>query len=944
MSYTDTRRGDFATKEPLPSVHYGLALVLFVLVVYLTWHSWRLLNASVGYLLIFERAPVDGVFALGINFLGLICIALGRPRWAPLFGCVAASIAIHDLLVTFFSLDVPLAHFVNALSFSVNTAPSFITMSSTDAVLVLLMSGGLFRCSGRVRLFPAEELIIGGLLATMAATQLLFKAASSYAVTETMSTQADNTLFCYGVMCLGGGFVSIGASRILKEAGGRVLAMYSISFSAPVALMITGFTLLHQTSQQSHANDRVVVMASAVHELRNDILQTFFAISSIREKLGTVTDKSEAEVELHNILPTLGQATDLYLTTNISRYFNLGSRSNTNEISSAALTDGCFQLNTAAAALHRICTLSVPINHDPLWMVASVYLNSHSAIEALNQLSDVQNVAFRHRDSKGFVRDIGIPELSTPGGGQLVMPGFDLNYTLNDQTITRSALLLILAFATYIGIALTIITLSGMFYQRRALDYSHRIFHYASTPQLITDCDGVILNANRAVKNMLEQKDLVGSHLDVLSINGIEGIRPIQIDNMRTSIIGNLRRDEIPISYSTESVDLPSGHRGWIVTLADLRDEEEHIRKLNLQRDINTKILSSAQDAIIGIDQRNRISFINRAAEDLLEYSTGYLSGKSFFNMVSPDEESSERRLFSLLLSNGGKRIVSTRFLTGRGTYLPVSAHLSPVSEAQDELKSILIFRDSTAEIDKEEAFQQRLLHLESMLEQQTAFSSAVGHSLLETIDNAARNIQEIAKILAGKGDATSTRLLETAKQHDHLHSLANYTLEFANAPQSLSPCRYISGELLFYDLREINWRALGAGRVELELSGANEQILCNKELLARALEKLTLFFNRRAPRDLESINVMVQITTPFETLSEINVSADGLVPSATEFEALSCITSTANGKNYMEGIELALARQLISSIGGELSLDEPARGQPYFKIHLARENEHHHH
>ena len=134
---------------------------------------------------------------------------------------------------------------------------------------------------------------------------------------------------------------------------------------------------------------------------------------------------------------------------------------------------------------------------------------------------------------------------------------------------------------------------------------------------------------------------------------------------------------------------------------AKLRDSEETLRK----------ITSSAQDAIIMIDNRGKVSFWNEAAEKILGYSAQEITGKEMHLILGPQRyHQAYREGFKKFMATGkGAAIGKTLELAAvrkDGTQFPVELSLAAV-QLKGKWNAIGILRDISGRKQKEAELKQ---------------------------------------------------------------------------------------------------------------------------------------------------------------------------------------------------------------------------------------------
>jgi two-component system NtrC family sensor kinase len=137
-------------------------------------------------------------------------------------------------------------------------------------------------------------------------------------------------------------------------------------------------------------------------------------------------------------------------------------------------------------------------------------------------------------------------------------------------------------------------------------------------------------------------------------------------------------------------------------------------RQMGRQWEYMQSILSSSADAIVFVDNENRVQAWNRGAELLFGYTADEMVGHTFRRLVPPeiDAETELRRIQEEAARRGFVRdYVATR-ITKDGRRLIVDITRTPVhSEKGEVIGSTVIIRDVTAKM----AWEQRIYHTEKL-------------------------------------------------------------------------------------------------------------------------------------------------------------------------------------------------------------------------------------
>jgi two-component system NtrC family sensor kinase len=153
---------------------------------------------------------------------------------------------------------------------------------------------------------------------------------------------------------------------------------------------------------------------------------------------------------------------------------------------------------------------------------------------------------------------------------------------------------------------------------------------------------------------------------------------------------------------------------GLLAILYQRRLSAALVRQMGRQEEYMLSILNSSADAIVFVDNHNRVQVWNRGAELLFGYTAEEMAGHTFRRLVPPeiDAEVELRRIQEEAARKGFVRdYVATR-ITRDGRRVAVDITRTPVhSERGEVIGSTVIIRDVTAKME----WEQRIYHTEKL-------------------------------------------------------------------------------------------------------------------------------------------------------------------------------------------------------------------------------------
>jgi PAS domain S-box-containing protein len=107
------------------------------------------------------------------------------------------------------------------------------------------------------------------------------------------------------------------------------------------------------------------------------------------------------------------------------------------------------------------------------------------------------------------------------------------------------------------------------------------------------------------------------------------------------------------------------------------------------------ELIEGLADAVLALDRHGRILFVNRAGEQLSGYSREELAGRSFRDLLPPDERHRGEVLFRRLLRRGdAPALASITVLDRTGARVPAEVSAAPGHCASGEPCYVLVVRD----------------------------------------------------------------------------------------------------------------------------------------------------------------------------------------------------------------------------------------------------------
>lgn len=162
------------------------------------------------------------------------------------------------------------------------------------------------------------------------------------------------------------------------------------------------------------------------------------------------------------------------------------------------------------------------------------------------------------------------------------------------------------------------------------------LIEQASDGIVITDLEGVIIEVNNSIKQMIgyEEQEMIGSHLNRYLPEQDIDAKPLRINELMQgkSLLYErklLKKDGTVIDVEINS-KMATSHT-LIGFIRDITERKKHENTLLYQ----ARLLESVSDAIVSLDMNRCIVSWNKASEDLFGFTAGEVIGKRVPELIS---------------------------------------------------------------------------------------------------------------------------------------------------------------------------------------------------------------------------------------------------------------------------------------------------------------------
>lgn len=336
---------------------------------------------------------------------------------------------------------------------------------------------------------------------------------------------------------------------------------------------------------------------------------------------------------------------------------------------------------------------------------------------------------------------------------------------------------------------MAVVTISDITQRKRAETELHQsreefreLFDRAPIGYHEVDAEGRIVRVNEAELKMLgyTQEELLGQSVWLISA---------EEEVSRHSVLAKLRGEPRPLVFERrlrrkDGTDFPAhiedrlvrrkdgsiaGIRAGIIDLTGRKQAEAATARL-------AAIVSSSQDAIIGVDLAGTVTSWNGGAESIFGLTAGEMVGAPIQRLIPEDRKDEEDQIMRRIRAGLGVDNFETIRKTKEGRLIDVSVTDSPIRDADGRLVGVSkVVRDVTERkrareeirrlnLELEQRVVERTAQLEAANRELEAFSYTVSHDLrapLRALDGFSQVVlEEYGSQLPGEG----RRYLETIR------------------------------------------------------------------------------------------------------------------------------------------------------------------------------------
>ncbi|MDA0179327.1 PAS domain S-box protein [Solirubrobacter phytolaccae] len=484
------------------------------------------------------------------------------------------------------------------------------------------------------------------------------------------------------------------------------------------------------------------------------------------------------------------------------------------------------------------------------------------------------------------------------------------------------------ADGTITGAAMTVLDVSERRREQRLLE---RIIENAPNAIGVKDLDGRYLFFSFGAGEV-PSPDAVG-RTDAELFPPEVAVRSVEQDRivLETGAPATFRetilfRDGTDHQFVTTKFPLVGPH-GRLEGLGVIAHDVTELRQAELDQARLAALVQAAPDAIVARDEHGRVVTWNPGAEAMFGLRAEAVLGRSYADLVVPDDERARHEALVAEAQAGQTLTVQVIRRRGDGTLFPAQVSVAPLTLLDGTWRGTLaMIRDITNLVEAELQLRERAQQLERSNAELERFAYAASHDLqepLHSIKLSAGAVSLAAEDLLGDEErALLTGIDESASR---LSAQIRGLMQVARVALGEAPGEQVPVTVAVRDAID----ALRAATLEAQAEVVVDEPLPPVEVPRSevALVLQNVIANAIKYRR-EGVPPRVQVTVEAgEELVEIRVTDNGVGLSETDLARVFGLFERGATNASGTGLGLAVARRMIERLGGSLDASSPGVG-----------------
>ncbi len=341
------------------------------------------------------------------------------------------------------------------------------------------------------------------------------------------------------------------------------------------------------------------------------------------------------------------------------------------------------------------------------------------------------------------------------------------------------------------------------------------------------------------------------------------------------------------------------------------------------------QLMESAGEGVVGLTQEGKVSFVNRAACQLLGGRDVSLIGRAMISLVSAEQGDEQRsRVVSPLKTGNESRVNCEYFVRCDDTLLPVEYTSSPILEGGQVVGAVVVFSDISARMAAQKALEDAKDQAEAANLAKSEFLSCMSHEIRTPLNGV---IGMLDLLKASELSADQLADLQIAQDSAQtLLTIINEILDFSKIDSGklkLDPVDFDLRELLERVIQGFSHSSRAKG-IELRLKTPDKLPLLvgDPTRIRQVLTNLVGNAVKFTENGFVEVNVSLSDGESNEVVVTFSIkdTGIGIAPQTVEqlFEQFTQADASITRRYGGTGLGLAISRKLVELMGGEIRVD----------------------
>jgi hypothetical protein len=450
-------------------------------------------------------------------------------------------------------------------------------------------------------------------------------------------------------------------------------------------------------------------------------------------------------------------------------------------------------------------------------------------------------------------------------------------------------------------------------------------FHHSTDAIIITDLNGIIIEANQAFMDLFgwRREEAVGNSTRILRSSQTTNEfyqqmwEAVNRQGRWQGEIVNRRKDgsEVPVLLSITPIYQNGARIGYMGVEIDISEKKKVEKQLLKEKEFSESIIETANSLIVGLDLKGRIILFNKKCEEVTGYSKHEVLGKNWFELFLPEHiRPNVGEVFNMVVAGEPASRYENNILTKNGETCLVSWSNTAMRNEKHEITGALAIGIDITELknlEKEVLQAERWATIGKM-------AAKVAHEIRNPLSSISLNAElledELGSYSCVSTDEASALLKSIISEVDRVTALTEEYLQFSRLPHiKLAPSHLIEvlEEVLEFLRRELIQNRI---TVQFDVNKNIPEMLFDRDQLRRVFLNII----RNAMDAMPKGGELKIWTDERDRHLVVHIADTGAgIPEETIDKIFAPFFTT---KDFGTGLGLAIVQQIIDEHGGQIS------------------------